>query len=446
VGFGAAILATVGLLWLVAVMLISAARRAVRPAWPFVLRQAVASLHRPGNQTRAVVLSLGFGVFLMSTLYQAKTNLLSQLNARIGQLHANVAFFDIQGDQASGIDSIIRMSGNRIEQRIPIVTARIAAINGRSSDSLIADANAEPSAALARGGAGSGAGGGGGARGGGDGGRGGRARIYTRDWRATVSDTIDSFETLAAGRWFGATGDGLAEVSLDSALAPRLRVSVGDVITWRVQGVTVPTRVTSLRSVDHNRIQPSFPVIFSPHAMDGAPKQFVFLASAPDARSVALLQRSVLRRFPNVSSLDLTLVQQTINNVLGKVTAAIQFMAVISLCLAVPVLFSAVAATRRERLREGVLFKTLGATRRQVGRMMVAEYLILGGLGSLAGVLLSVASAWGLLHFLFKVPFTPAVLPALAVSAGMTGVAVAIGLLTSRDVFATTPMVALREA
>ena len=441
VGFGAAILATVGLLWLVAVMLIAAARRAVRPAWPFVLRQAVASLHRPGNQTRSVVLSLGFGVFLMSTLYQAKTSLLSQLNARIGQLHANVAFFDIQGDQAAGIDSLIRMSGNRIEQRIPIVTARIVAINGRLSDSLIADANAEASATLARGG-----GGGGGARGGGDGGRGGRARIYARDWRATVSDTIDSFETIAAGRWFGATGDGLAEVSLDSALAPRLRASVGDIITWRVQGVTVPTRVTSLRSVDHNRIQPSFPVIFSPHSMDGAPTQFVFLASAPDARAVALLQRSVLRRFPNVSSLDLTLVQQTINNVLGKVTAAIQFMAVISLCLAVPVLFSAVAATRRERLREGVLFKTLGATRRQVGRMMVAEYLILGGLGSLAGVLLSVASAWGLLHFMFKVPFTPAILPALTVSAGMTGVAVAIGLLTSRDVFATTPMVALREA
>jgi putative ABC transport system permease protein len=448
VGFGVAIFAAIGAIWVVAVVLIAAARRAVRPGWPFVLRQAVASLHRPGNQTRAVVLSLGFGVFLMSTLYQAKTNILSQLNARIVQLHANVAFFDIQGDQAAGVDSIVRASRDELEQRIPIVTVRIAAINGRPADSLIAEANAAGEAGASGRGrsAGRGRGGAPGVGAASDGGRGGRGRIFSRDWRATYSDTLDSFETIAAGSWFGTLQGGPAEVSLDSALAPRLNVAIGDVITWNVQGISVATRVTSFRAVDHNRIQPTFPVIFSPHAMDGAPQQFVFLVHAPDARAVAMLQRGVLRRYPNVSSLDLTLVEQTIHDVLAKVTTAIQFMAIISLFLAVPVLFSAVAATRRERLREGVLFKTLGATRHQVGRMMVAEYLILGGLGSLAGVLLSVGSAWALLHFLFKVSFTPAILPAVAVSAGMTAVAVAIGILTGREVFATTPMAALREA
>ena len=375
----------------------------------------------------------------MSTLYQAKSNLLRELNGRITQLHANVAFFDIQGDQASGLDSIILASGDRVEQRIPIVTVRIASVNGRPADSLIADANAAAAAfRRARGTAGPG-----GPR---DGGRGGAGRIFTRDWRATYSDTLDAFESVAAGRWFGATGATTPEVSLDSALAPRLKVSVGDAIVWTVQGIPVATRVTSLRAVDHNRIQPAFPVIFSPHAMDGAPQQWVFLASATDARAVARLQRGVARRFPNISSLDLTQVEQTIHTLLTKVTAAIQFMAIISLCLAVPVLFSAVAATRRDRLREGVLFKTLGASRRQVGRMMLAEYLILGGLGSLAGVLLSVGSAWAVLHLLFKIPFAPAILPAVLVSIGMTAVAVAIGLLTSREVFATTPMVALREA
>lgn len=440
VGFGAAILSAVAALWIVALLLIAAARRAVRAEWPFVLRHAVASLHRPGNQTRSVLLSLGFGVFLMSTLYQAKSNLLRELNGRISQLHANLAFFDIQGDQAAGLDSIILGLGDRIEQRIPIVTVRIASVNGRPADSLIADAVTE-AAALRRARRP-----GGGTGGPTDGGRGGPARIFTRDWRATYSDTLDSFESVAAGRWFASSGALAPEVSLDSALAPRLKVAVGDVIVWTVQGIPVATHVTSLRAVDHNRIQPTFPVIFSPHAMDGAPKQWVFLASATDARAVAKLQRGVASRFPNISSLDLTQVEQTIHTLLTKVTAAIQFMAIISLCLAVPVLFSAVAATRRERLREGVLFKTLGASRRQVGRIMLAEYLILGGLGSMAGVLLSVASAWAVLHFLFKIPFAPAILPAVLVSIGMTAVAVAIGLLTSREVFATTPMAALREA
>jgi putative ABC transport system permease protein len=153
----------------------------------------------------------------------------------------------------------------------------------------------------------------------------------------------------------------------------------------------------------------------------------------------------VVLKYPNVSSLDLSLVQRTITEVLGKVTTAIRFMALVSLLLGVPVLFSAVAATRRGRLREGVLFKTLGGTRRQIGRIMLAEYALLGALGSLAGVVLSVGGAWALMRFVFDAPFKPAIVPALIVSAGMTLLAVVIGMLTSREVFATTPMAALRD-
>jgi putative ABC transport system permease protein len=154
----------------------------------------------------------------------------------------------------------------------------------------------------------------------------------------------------------------------------------------------------------------------------------------------------VVSRFPNVASLDLTLIQQTVGRVLDRVATAIRFMAGLSLALGIPVLFSAVSATRRERLREGVLLKVLGATRRQVGRIMLAEYLLLGALGSLVGVILSVGGAWALMRFVFKQPFTPAVLPALAVALVMIAVAVSIGLLTGRDVFRETPMAALREA
>jgi putative ABC transport system permease protein len=146
-----------------------------------------------------------------------------------------------------------------------------------------------------------------------------------------------------------------------------------------------------------------------------------------------------------VSSLDLTLIQQTVTNVLGKVTMAIRFLALISLALGVPVLFSAVAATRRERLREGVLLKKQGATRRQIIRIMLAEYVLLGALGALTGVLLSTMAGWGLMHFIFKFPFSPALAPVAIVALSMISLAVAIGLLTGRDVFAETPMAALRE-
>jgi putative ABC transport system permease protein len=124
---------------------------------------------------------------------------------------------------------------------------------------------------------------------------------------------------------------------------------------------------------------------------------------------------------------------------------AIRFLALISLALGVPVLFSAVAATRRERLREGVLLKTLGATRHQIVRIMLAEYALLGTLGAATGLVLSTLASWSLIHWIFRSSFVPAFAPASVVAGAMIALAVAIGLLTGRDVFAETPMAALRE-
>jgi len=109
------------------------------------------------------------------------------------------------------------------------------------------------------------------------------------------------------------------------------------------------------------------------------------------------------------------------------------------------VLFSAVAATRRDRLREGVLLKTLGATRAQIGQILLAEYAVLGLLGSLTGMVLAIGGAWALVTFVFKGSFAFAALPALGIAAAMTLLAVSIGVLTGRDVFRETPMAALRE-
>jgi putative ABC transport system permease protein len=238
----------------------------------------------------------------------------------------------------------------------------------------------------------------------------------------------------------------LPEVSVDKGVAQDLKLSLGDTIVWDVQSVLVPSRVTSFREVNWTRFEPNFFVVFERRALESAPRQYVLLASVPGDVAVARLQRDVVTTFPNVSSLDLTLIQQTVGRVLGKVTDAIRFMAALSLALGIPVLFSAVSATRRERLREGVLLKVLGATKRQVGRVMLAEYLLLGALGSLAGVVLSVGSAWALMRWVFHQPFTPALAPALIVALLMIGIAVSIGMLTGRDVFRETPMAALREA
>jgi len=441
-GFTFAIGAAIGILWLTAAGLSWAARHSLRPSWPFPIRQGIASLYRPGNQTRAVILALGFGVFLMGTLYQVQDNILRSLDVRLGEARANVVFFDVQESQRPGIDSIIHAARYELIDETPIVAMRVAAINGRSTADIMAELEKRRGArsnapATGRDSGGRGGRGGSGAR---------SPWPLRREFRSTFRDTITESEHLVSGRWFNlARTDSVGEVSLDVSVAKELGVKLRDTITWNVQGVLIPTVITSLREVKWQSFSPNFFAVFDPKSLASAPKQYAILVRAPTPTAVARLQRDVVAGFPTVSSLDLTLVQKTVSSVLGKVTMAVRFLALISLALGVPVLFSAVAATRRERLREGVLLKTLGATRRQIGRIMLAEYMLLGTLGALTGVVLSTLASWALVRMIFKLGFVPALVPALLVAAAMIGLAVAIGFMTGRDVFAETPMAALRE-
>jgi putative ABC transport system permease protein len=209
--------------------------------------------------------------------------------------------------------------------------------------------------------------------------------------------------------------------------------------------VQVPSRVTSFREVNWQRFEPNFFAVFQPAALERAPKQFVILARIPTSDGVARVQRDVVTRHPNVSSVDLSLIQRTVGGILEKVSVAVRFLGVFCLAVGVPVLVSAVAATRRDRLRDAVLLKTLGATRAQIGRILLAEYAVLGVLGAVTGMVLSFGGAWALQKWVFRGSFAPDWGAALGIAGLLVALTLLIGLLTGREAFRETPMAALRQ-
>ena len=403
-------LAAMGLTWV--------ARRSVRDHWPFVIRHGIASLYRPGSQTRPIVLALGFGAFLITTLYVTQANLLRHLTLSGEATRANIAFFDVQTDQVDRVDSIVRQSGHPVLQRVPIVPMRIAQLGGRSAGDLLSDTADGVSGWALR-------------------------REYRSSWR----DTIVGSERIVAGKWFtpGRAERELHEVSLEREIATELEVTVGDTIVWDVQGVRIPTQLTSVREVNWARFEPNFFAVFEPGALDGAPASFVILSGIADATARARLQRAIVDVHPNVSSLDLATIQTSVERILDKVAVAVRFMALFSLATGALVLFSAVAATRRRRVREAVLLRTLGATRPQIRSMMLTEYAVLGALGAATGMVLSIGGAWGIVHYMFELPFALAPGASLAIAAGMMLLTVVLGLTSGRRVMVEAPMAALRE-
>ncbi|MEK6769992.1 MAG: FtsX-like permease family protein [Gemmatimonadota bacterium] len=427
-GFAVAIGLSVGILALSARGAVALARRVTRgprfrASWPYVVRQGLANLHRPRNQTRSVVIALGFGVGLLSALYLVQANLMSFVRASTAAVHGrpNLVFIDIQNDQDSGVRSLVRDAGAPLLQVVPIVPMKIAAVNGRSKEDLLKDTSrAAP-----------------------------RSWTLRREYRSTYRDSGVASERLVRGAWWTGRGEAAPgmpfPVSLSTDLATDLHVGVGDAITWDVSGVTVQTRVVGLREVDWARFETNFFAVLSTAALERAPRSYVVLTRMDDAGARARLQRAVSERFPNVTSYDVALLQRTVERILSRVSLAIRFMAVLSLGTGALVLLGAVAAGRLERIREGALLKALGATRLQIERILLSEYLALGALAALVGIGLASGGGWAFTHYVLELRFSvPA--PAMFAVFGVTALLVTVvGMTASREVFRRTAMEVLRD-
>jgi putative ABC transport system permease protein len=348
-------------------------------------------------------------------------NLLRALRVDGGSHRANMILFDIQPDQAAGIDSLLHARGLDPAPAVPIVPMRILTLKGRAVQPFTPDTverDDRPAGWALR-----------------------------REYRSTYRDTVVASERVIAGKWWGPGPDSAGapvSISVEVGLAEELGVGLGDSITWDVQGVPVPSRVTSLREVDWARFETNFFVVFRPGALEGAPQTLVTLVRVDSATARGALQRAVVERFANVSAIDLSTVQRALDDILGKVGAAIRFMAFFTLASGLVVLLGSLATSRSQRLRETVLLKTLGASRGQVVRVAVAEYLALGLLSALAGLLLAVGAGWALSHWLFETLFALPTGPLALLAAGVVALTAGIGLWSSMELFARTPLEALR--
>src|SRR5690349_20542169 len=118
------------------------------------------------------------------------------------------------------------------------------------------------------------------------------------------------------------------------------------------------------------------------------------------------MQRAVVREYPNVSSVDFTLILRVIETIVSIISIGIRFIALLTVCAGTILLVTAVLNSRFQRLREVVLLRTLGASSAQVFKIQVVEFLLLVLLASLTGIALAVAAQWSLTAFVFKIGFT----------------------------------------
>ena len=415
--FTAAIAVAFGVLAGVARLINVLFRKFIPKSWPYVWRQGLANLYRPNNQTLVLMLSIGLGTHLITTLYLTHNLLLEKVTFAAGQDRPNLILFDIQPDQKEEVKSLVQSQGLPIVQEAPIVTMRINSINGETVEEILSDTTRDNSRGL-----------------------------LSWEFRTTYRNHLLDSEEIVAGDWQGRFEEAseVIPISFDNRSAERLNLALGDTIVWDVQGVPLTTNITSLRRVDWQRIQANFMVLFPEGALEYAPQIYVMASKIPSMEKSAELQRAMVQTFPNVSVIDLALVLSTLDSFLNKISFVIRFMAFFSIFTGLIVLAAAVTTSRFQRVQESVLLRTLGASRKQITQIMIIEYVFLGGFAALTGLVLSYSSSWALAFFVFESVFIPTILPFVVMITVVIGLTVLIGMLNSRGILDRPPLEVLR--
>jgi len=397
----------------------------------YLWRQGFANLYRPQNQTLMLTVSIGLSTAFIGTLFFVQGILIKTVTLSSGENQPNMVLFDIQNSQKDGVAKITKDYNLPVMSQVPVVTVRIASINGKTAadivkaDSLSNESKQDKENTERNGPS---------------------QRAFRGELRVTFQDTLTAAENITKGKWVGnvAKPEDPIYVSLEQNYAKGIRVAIGDKITFDVQGVMIPTIVGSFRAVNWNRMQTNFRVVFPRGVLEEAPQFNVLMTHVPNQEASAKYQGAVVRAFPNVSMIDLALILKVLDELLSKIGFVIRFMATFSMATGWIVLIASVLTSKNQRLKESILLRTLGASKRQILSINALEYFFLGAIGSGTGLILAYSASWALASLSFESSFDPSFLPILLLFLIITLLVVVTGVFSSRKVLNSPPLEVLR--
>jgi putative ABC transport system permease protein len=352
------------------------------------------------------------GVAFVLTVHFIQTSLISQIVRSAPADFPNVFLLGATQQEKAALSDFLK-SQSQIEAYalIPAVSSRLLSIDGKTFDQM----DLEPH----------------------------ERRRFQGEFTLTWAESIPPDTRIVEGRWWRPPY-GEAMISVGEEAARQFKISLGSVIEFDISGKSVRGKVVNIRDIEFSRPGISNQFIFSPGSLDGFPTSYIGAARMPSSR-VADFQTSLFKQFPNITSIDVGQVLVRIQNLLDNISTVIRFVAIFAIVSGIIILASSVVSTRHQRIREAILFKTLGATRYQVAGIQAAEFLIIGSAAGLVGGIIAAIAAHFLLGKLLNTKFDFQWIPLLVGTAATAILAIATGWLAGRGVLSHKPLEILRE-
>ncbi len=399
----------------IASMLLTLLLRRMKFIGSFSLRQSINSLYRPGNQTRIILLAVGLGAFVVLAVQSLQSNLVREFDFSRNRRLPSLFFIDVQKSQIGQLVQVLEERVGEKAEAIPTIRARISHVNGHGFDLENPEIRQQ------------------------------QGQIG-REFAVTYRPNLDVNETVVNGEWWGVEAAAVPQVSVEEEMAERLKIGVGDSITFDISGRKITAQVANIRKIDLRNTRTAFIFVFRPGVLETAPQTFaatVLTRLPPTQRQ--RLQRELIGLFPNIQIIDVADIVAAVQKLVSNFVLAISFVGSFVILSGILILIGSIALTKSQRIYENAILKTLGARRLTLAAILFGEYGLLGSLAGVIGSGFAVALSWAVSRYLMDIDWEFD--PLLTVSGiALTALIVAIvGFLASFDVVFRKPLATLRS-
>ena len=361
-----------------------------------ITRLGIAALDRPGAATGRLAVSLGLGLTLLVTLAGTASSVLAEIDTSIPKRAPALFLVDIPRAEEATFRQMSGQEVPRAELRlVPSLRGPVTAVNGVR----VADMKDIPEGAWIL--------------------RGDRGLTFARD--------LPPANRIVAGKWWPKDYGGPPLVSIDVEAATALGLKVGDRLTVSILGRPIEATIASFREIDWRSFGFNFAIIFAPGALEAAPYTMMATVAPANDGSTATLERRLTRELPMISAIRVSDVVAEVKSLLQSIDGAVRVATAFAILMGMIVLAGSVVATRRQRSRDIVLLRLVGATRGEVAMSQLVEFLGLSSAVALAAFGAGVVAAYLVVTEVFEFPFSPewASLALIPIGAIMLAVAAA---------------------
>jgi putative ABC transport system permease protein len=361
------------------------------------LKLALANLRRRLWPNSFQLITFSLALFLTLLLYFLRSELISQWQQQVPAGAPNQFLVNITEAEKPLISQLLKDNNLTAGEYYPMISGRVLAINDEKleDEALVTpDDNAEKQQSDAQTTNNK-------QRTGKEEQRSAGRQGVGRELNLTWLTALPANNQVLSGQWFAA--DARAEVSVEHELAARLQLKLGDQLSFSVGGQQFQAKVTSLRKVDWNSLQPNFFMILSPDLMENFPATYLTAFYLPTEQQSLLNQ--LARQFPTISVLSVETILKQVNEIIAQVSLALTVILLLVFAAAVLVLVAQVQATLEQRQQELAILRTLGAKTVFLRQALLGEFAVLGLLAGIFATILAEVLLAVLQVRLFELPF-----------------------------------------